>query len=78
LEPAILLALLGSFAVLLTVHVALVAGLVRKSPRWRGPVALFVPPLALYWGMHERMRLRSALWLTSLAVYIVSRIIAEI
>lgn len=78
MELAVLVALLGSFAVLLTVHVALAAGLFLKGPRWRGPVALLVPPLALYWGMHERMRLRSALWLTSLTVYIVSRIIAEI
>jgi hypothetical protein len=69
-------ALVGSFALLVTVHVALAAGLVKRPPRWRGPVALLVPPLAPYWGMRERMRVRTSLWLGALMVYIVTRMAA--
>ena len=73
-----MLALVGSFALFLTVHVALAAGLVRRVPRWRAPVALLFPPLAAYWGMRERMRLRTSLWLGAAMVYIIARIIADI
>jgi hypothetical protein len=71
-------ALLGSFALLVTVHVALAAGLFCRAPRWRGALALLLPPLAPYWGMRERMRVRTSLWLGSLMVYIVARMVAGI
>ncbi len=70
MDLAKVLALIGSFALLVTAHVALAAGLARKRPRWRSPVALLVPPLALYWGHGAGMRLRSALWLGSLVLYL--------
>ena len=71
-----MLALVGSFALLVTMHVAIAAGLTRKPPRWRGLLALLVPPLAPYWGMRERMRRRTSLWVVSLMVYIVARLAA--
>lgn len=58
-----------ALAVLATAHVALAFGLARRGPWWRGAVALAVPPLAPYWGLHERMRLRSMVWLGALVVY---------
>ena len=73
-----MLALVGSFALHITVHVAIVAGLLSRSPRWRAPLALLVPPLAPYWAMRERMRRRTALWLASLMVYILARIMGGI
>lgn len=73
-----MLALVGSFALLVTMHVAIAAGLTLKPPRWRGLLALLVPPLAPYWGMRERMRRRTALWVVSLMVYIVARLAAGI
>lgn len=71
-----MVALVGSFALLVTVHLALAAGLLVRAPRWRAAIALLVPPLAPYWGMQERMRIRTALWLGALAVYILARVTA--
>jgi hypothetical protein len=68
------LILIGSFAALVTTHVALVAGLLRRRPRWRGVVGLLPPlaPLAVYWAFRERLHLRAALWLAWFTLYIVA------
>ena len=50
-------------------HVALLAGLARREPRWRALVALVVPPLAPVWGWSEGMRRRAYAWGVSLAAY---------
>jgi hypothetical protein len=72
LDFALLLLVVGSFGLLVTVHVALVAGLFFRKPHWRGLIALLVPPFAPYWGWEQRMRLRAALWLLALSTYAVS------
>jgi hypothetical protein len=77
-DLAVMLALVGSFALLVTAHVAIAVGLALKPPRWRGPVALLLPPLAPFWGMRERMRIRTRLWVAALFVYILARITAGI
>lgn len=77
MDTVVLAALILAFAVWVTVHVALAIGLVRRSPRWRGPLALVCPPLAPYWGMETGMKRRSGVWLLALCVYIVARIAAE-
>jgi hypothetical protein len=56
----------------LVAHVTLVIGLLRREPWWRGLVALFVPPLAPYWGYEARLRKRVTLWVVSLALYLAS------
>jgi hypothetical protein len=50
-------------------HFALVAGLFRREPRWRGAVALLLPPLAPYWGWPLGMRKRAWVWLGALGAY---------
>ena len=70
--------LVGSFAVLVTTHVAIAFGLFLTKPRWRGPLALLVPPLAPYWGMEAGMKRRAALWVGAVCVYAVARIAAEL
>jgi hypothetical protein len=52
-------------------HLALLVFLFSRSPRYRGLVALAVPPLAAYWGWRGERRTRVYLWLASLAVYTV-------
>ncbi len=70
-RDAVALALLVlAFATLVTVHVALVAGLAARAPRWRGAVALVVPPLAPWWGWRTRMRARTVLWIVAAAIYV--------
>jgi len=64
-----------AFALLLTAHLTLVAGLARCPRRWRAVVALAAPPLAPYWGYRERMRGRASLWIASAAVYALLRLI---
>jgi hypothetical protein len=69
-RDAVALALLVlAFATLVTVHVALAAGLAARAPRWRGAVALVVPPLAPWWGWRTRLRARTVAWLVLAAVY---------
>lgn len=76
-DVVVLVALVVSFAALVTVHVALAVGLTLQKPRWRGPLALLVPPLAPYWGMEAGMRRRAGLWVTAVCVYALARILAE-
>lgn len=63
-------ALLLSFATLVTSHVVLAFRLVGVRPRWRGLVALVIPPLAPLWGYREGFRRTSTLWLAALVVYV--------
>jgi hypothetical protein len=72
----IMTALVLAFASLVTAHVTLVAGLAARAPRWRAAVAAFVAPLAPFWGLRSGMRLRSATWIASAAVYAVARWLA--
>jgi len=76
----VLLVLAPSFALalLVTAHVALVASLARRAPRWRAAVALVVPPLAVVWGNHEKFRKWCAVWLAALALYVVTLAFASL
>ena len=76
-EERLVLALLASFAALLTAHVALVWGLAWRRPRWRALVALPLAPLAPYWGARSGMHVRVAVWGVSAVAYIVLRALAR-
>jgi len=78
MELGIMLTLVGSFAILCTAHLALALGLTLKKPRWRGPVALLVPPLAPYWGYGAKMRLRAILWVSAFCIYVLALVMATI
>lgn len=67
-----------AFASLVTTHVAIAFGLLRRRPRWRAVVALALPPLAPYWAWREQMRTRAALWVGALAVYAVALLLASL
>jgi hypothetical protein len=78
LDLVLYLTVAGAFALLVTAHVVLAASLFLRAPRWRGFAALLVPPLAPYWGMEERMRFRSGLWLAALVLYVLSQLAARL
>lgn len=77
MDAFLVILMVTSFAVLVTTHVALAAGLAGRRPRSRGLVALLVPPTAPYFGIRERMWVRSIVWALSLAIYLAARIAAS-
>jgi hypothetical protein len=78
MDIAIMLTLVGSFAILSTTHLGLAVALTLKKPRWRGPVALLVPPLAPYWGHGAKLRKASYLWVVSLFIYVLALLAASV
>jgi hypothetical protein len=71
-------AVLVSFAAFVTVHVALSGRLAMHAhPRWRGLVALVLPPFAPIWGFREGMTKLSYAWVIVLMVYVAARSAAE-
>lgn len=78
MKDAILtVALAVGLATLITVHVALAGRLFfSQRPRWRGLVALVVPPLAVIWAFRAGWRATAFLWLGSVAVYLIALITA--
>jgi hypothetical protein len=73
-----MLLLSGALGLLVTAHVALVAGLFWLRPRWRALLALLVPPLAPYFGWQEKRYVWSGLWLVAGIAYIASRVAATL
>ncbi|UQA63618.1 hypothetical protein E8A73_011235 [Polyangium aurulentum] len=69
----ITVALLLAFAAFVTVHVALSGRLAMRQPRWRGLVALVLPPFAPIWGFREGMTKHGWAWVIVLGLYVVAR-----
>ena len=65
------------FATTVTAHVAIVAGLARRTPRWRALVALVVPVMAPIWALTEGMRIRAGLWCAALVSYVLLRLLSH-
>jgi hypothetical protein len=68
-DAILVLGLVLAFATLVTVHVAIVLGLLFRDPRWRAVAALIVPPLAPYWALRGGMVIRGAVWIGSVVLY---------
>jgi len=68
--PIVFIVLVAAFAALVTAHLTLAVGLLRRAPRWHALVALVVAPLAPWWGWQAHMRIRGVLWVASAAVYV--------
>ena len=66
-----------AFALFVTAHVAITYGLAFRPPRWRAPVAFLVAPLAAYWALRERMKVRAGIWVGALVIYVVAMMIAR-
>lgn len=62
--------LVVSFATLVTVHVFIAVRLtLRARPRWRGALALLVPPLAPIWAWRQGWRRSAQLWAAAVIGY---------
>ena len=76
-EIVVVAALLLSFATLLTTHIAIGVRLTwRVRPRYRGLLALLVPPLAPVWAYEQRWRRMGALWVGSVLIYTAALVVA--
>jgi hypothetical protein len=74
----VLAALIIAFATLVTVHIGLGLRLVlRTRPRWRGVLALVVPPLAPIWAFREGWVKSGALWIGAVVVYLAALVVAQ-
>ncbi|HEX5100296.1 MAG TPA: hypothetical protein VFV94_12390 [Polyangiaceae bacterium] len=67
-----------SLALLVTAHLALVAALAVRAPRWRAAVGLVVPPLAVVWGAREKLKRTCVVWLSALVLYVLTLSLASI
>jgi hypothetical protein len=78
-DTLVLSALVLGFATLVTAHVALAARLLLlERPRWRGLVALVVPPLAVVWGFRAGWRRTATVWLVAVVVWVFALLAAKV
>jgi len=76
-DTALVIAIVVSFATLVTAHVALAMGLLTRTPRIRALLALLLPPLAPYYGAREKMWIRTTVWTLALVTYVAARVAAR-
>jgi hypothetical protein len=76
-DAIITAALVLALATLITAHVGLAGRLLlRQRPRWRGLVALFVPPLGLIWALRAGWTILAGIWIGAVAIYVVALVAA--
>ncbi len=67
-----------AMATFVTAHVALAWRLFfNQRPRWRGPVGLVVPPLAVVWALRAGWKKNAFIWLGAVTVYLIARTVAQ-
>lgn len=74
-DALLTIGLVGTFALLVTVHVATVFGLARKRHFAAALGSLVIPPLAPYCAFTEGMPARAIAWIASAALYVVALLI---
>lgn len=78
LDGVLLGALSLAFATLVLSHLALALKLTLGKPRWRGVVALVVPPFAPLWGFRAGHARWAWAWIGAVVVYGAARVGAEL
>ncbi|MEP7123614.1 MAG: hypothetical protein ABJE95_21980 [Byssovorax sp.] len=71
-DAALAIGLVGSFALLVTVHVVAVFGLARRRLFAAALGSLVIPPLAPYFAFTQGMPARAIAWLAGAALYAVA------
>jgi hypothetical protein len=73
-DVLVLLLMVLGLGVLITAQVRLVFVLVFfEKPRWRGLLALLLPPLAPWLGWRAGRRWNAGVWLVAALIYVVGR-----
>lgn len=79
MDLALYIVLVTALAAFVTAHIGLSATLVfAHKPRWRGLVALVVPPLAPVWGFVAKRWIWSGMWCAFLVLYVAARVVAAV
>jgi hypothetical protein len=60
-----------------TTYFAIAFGLTARPPRWRGAVAIAVPPLGLFWAFRERLFFRAVVNVVAAALYLTALLLAR-
>lgn len=76
-NAAVTLALFGSFAALVTVHVASLFGIAKTKSYGRAAGAFAFPPLAPVFAFTSGMRARAILWCLFAAAYLAALSLAR-
>jgi hypothetical protein len=76
-DATVTLGLVAAFALLVTLHVAIFYGLLRRRHVVQGFGAFLVPPLAPYLAFTRGMRALAIAWTASAAVYGVALFLAR-
>ena len=71
-DAARTIALIATFAALVTIHVSIAFGLAARRSPLLGAAALMLPPLAPYLALRGAMRGRGIAWLAAAAAYAAS------
>ncbi len=71
-DAVLTIGLIGTFAVLVAVHVVNVFGIARKRHFAAALGSLVIPPLAPYFAFTEGMPIRAIAWIASAALYAVA------
>ena len=75
-DAVLLAAMVVAFSALVTAHVVLVFSLTfAHRPRWRGPLAIVLPPLGPIWGWRAGRKKSAIVWCVGLALYVVARLV---
>lgn len=78
LDAVLLGGVLLGFALLVLAHLALAFKLALGRPRWRGLVALIVPPFAPLWGWRAGHTRWASAWVAAIVIYGAARVGAEL
>lgn len=76
-DAVVVTMLSGAAAAWVTSHLSIAFGLTARPPRWRGAVAVVVPPLAVLWAYREGLLIRATINVVSVLVYFVSLLLAR-
>lgn len=61
----------------ITSYLTIAFGLTARPPRWRGAVAVVLPPLGLWWAFRERLTIRATVNMASALIYFVALLLAR-
>lgn len=76
-DGALTIAVITTFAVLVTVHVATIFGLVKRRELLHAAGGLVFPPFAPYCAFVRGMRVRAVLWGVAASLYCVALLLAR-